>query len=622
MAGCADHLIRVYEAQGTLVRTIQGSTGPVRALCRLSPQHISGANFASAGNDGVIRLWKLEGRQIGELHGHESFIYSLASLPEGELVSSGEDRTVRIWKGQECVQTITHPAISVWSVATCFETGDIVSGASDRIVRIFSKATERQGTPADVKAFADAVKSSSIPQQQIESLQRQNLPGPEFLSHRSGTQEGQIQMIKETDGNVTAHEWSHALQKWTNVGTVVDTTGNNRKKISHLGVDYDHVFDVDVAEGVPPIKLPYNVSQNPYEVATRFIEENQLPTTYLEQIAQFITSNSRGMLTAQQGDRLASKDLSAFNGNAPSTDIDVPVTSTEPARLYIIPQTTYLAIKSVNITAVLNKIVELNKQLRKEEATDITLSQELLAVLFNTKQPLEDALSGEPVTNRAITDSIPIVLHMLTAWPVAYRLPALDLIRLLAAATPALADHYSDSARSIVDDLSDYGFEDMDRSNNIMLAVRALSNLFETAIGRNIADNELEKVLQLVQGAWNHQANTSNRNLVIAVSTLYLNYAVLLTSSADIRSSPSYHSRALLVLGGLTIFLSRMTDCEAVYRSLVAAGTLLTINRDVRQAAIDSYAIKDTAIRAESQTQDARVRKIVKEIQNLFQDDV
>lgn len=112
----------------------------------------------------TIRIWTPEGHQLKELHGHTSFIYSVAALPTGELVSSGEDRTVRIWRGMydrrqlkipndlsdiprpkdgECIQTITHPAISVWSVSVCSDTGDIVSGASDRLVRVFSRDQSR-----------------------------------------------------------------------------------------------------------------------------------------------------------------------------------------------------------------------------------------------------------------------------------------------------------------------------------------------------------------------------------------------------------------------------------------------------------------------------------------------
>lgn len=48
------------------------------------------------------------------------------------------------------------------------------------------------------------------------------------------------------------------------------------KKVDYLGKDYDYVFDVDIEEGKPPLKLPYNLSQNPYEAATKFITDNEL----------------------------------------------------------------------------------------------------------------------------------------------------------------------------------------------------------------------------------------------------------------------------------------------------------------------------------------------------------
>ena len=170
--------------------------------------HPSGADIASASNDGVIRLWRLDGQQVAELHGHDNFIYSLASLPNGELVSSGEDRTVRVWKGLECIQTITHPALSVWTVAVCRETGDIVSGASDGVIRVFTRSSERLADAQTLGQFDEAVKASSIPEQQMEGFNKEKIPGPEFLTTKSGTKEGQVQMIKENDGSITAHQWS------------------------------------------------------------------------------------------------------------------------------------------------------------------------------------------------------------------------------------------------------------------------------------------------------------------------------------------------------------------------------------------------------------------------------
>lgn len=299
VTGCADKSIRVFD----LSRFTSGEVEPkstihtpdvVRALCRVASGHSSGADIASASNDGTVRLWKLNGQQVGELHGHESFVYCLASLPSGELVSAGEDRTVRIWRGLECVQTITHPAISVWTVAVNPDTGDIVSGASDGIARIFTRRPDQVADQETLAQFDESVKSSSIPQQQVGNINKEKLPGPEFLTAKSGTKEGQVQMIKENNGNVTAHQWSMGQQQWISVGTVVDAVGSTGKKVQYNGQSYDFVFDVDIEDGKPPLKLPYNLSENPYERATKFLGDNELPLTYLENVANFIVTNTKG----------------------------------------------------------------------------------------------------------------------------------------------------------------------------------------------------------------------------------------------------------------------------------------------------------------------------------------
>lgn len=304
VTGCADKSIRVFD----LTKSTGGEAMPVatiytpdvvRALCKVPKGHPSGADIASASNDGTLRLWKLNGQQVSELHGHESFVYSLASLPSGELVSTGEDRTVRIWRGIECVQTITHPAISVWTVAVNQETGDIITGASDGIARIFTRRPEATADEATLKEFHDSVKASAIPQQQVGGINKEKLPGPEFLTSKAGTKEGQVQMIKESNGNVTAHTWSMAQQQWINVGTVVDAVGSTGKKVEYNGKSYDYVFDVDIEDGKPALKLPYNLSENPYERATKFLNDNELPLTYLDNVANFITENTKGATLGQ-----------------------------------------------------------------------------------------------------------------------------------------------------------------------------------------------------------------------------------------------------------------------------------------------------------------------------------
>ena len=58
-------------------------------------------------------------------------------------------------------------------------------------------------------------------------------------------------------------------------------------------MEYDHVFSIDIDEGVV-LKLPYNNGQDTYKVAQDFINKHLLPQDYLDQIAAFISKNSSG----------------------------------------------------------------------------------------------------------------------------------------------------------------------------------------------------------------------------------------------------------------------------------------------------------------------------------------
>ena len=621
MIGCADKFIRIFSPTGKLLRTIKGNPDVIRALCIVPKGHESRADIASASNDGVIRLWQLNGRQVGELHGHESFIYSLASLPNGDIVSAGEDRTVRVWRGSECVQTITHPAISVWGVAVCSENGDIVSGASDRIVRVFSRSTDRQAEAQVIQAFEESVKSSSIPQQQIGEVNKEQLPGPEFLTQKSGTKEGQVVMIRELNGSVTAHQWSGGAQQWVNVGTVVDAVGSSGKKIDHLGAEYDYVFDVDIEEGKPPLKLPYNLSQNPYEAATKFIEYNELPIGYLDQVASFITSNTQGAIIGQSSQPTqtapAGSDAWGMENRYRPEDASSVVAPPQPAakKPKVLPQTQYLSIKTANLKTIQRKIEELNEQLINEGSKDIALNPAQIEVLRSLIRQLEQSAAVAAQSSSAVTSGIELVMHIVTRWPPGQRLPGLDLLRLLAAATPSTAEYTAPNGGSIVEVLEESEvFNDKDRSNNIMLAVRAFANLFETEKGRNLADSKFDKIHSLVTSS---SLDTTNRNLTIAVTTLYINYAVLCTSAFH-SDLPSSSDRSLLLLEDLAGILTSATDAEAAYRGLVAAGTLLTLGEEIQLAAKEVYDVPSTWRKIEQGMKEARVQAVIAEIRGIL----
>jgi phospholipase A-2-activating protein len=132
------------------------------------------------------------------------------------------------------------------------------------------------------------------------------MPGPEGLNI-PGKRNGQTKMVR--DGNhISVHSWSEPDGKWSKVGDVVgqpkgkDSSGRGKDggKITFEGVEYDHVFHIDVDEGIV-LKLPYNNGQDPYNVAQDFIHKHELPQDYLQQIADFVIKNSNAPIQWQTG---------------------------------------------------------------------------------------------------------------------------------------------------------------------------------------------------------------------------------------------------------------------------------------------------------------------------------
>lgn len=604
ITGCADKQIRVYDIAGSPspVRSIQAPE-VVRALCRLPDNHPSGAQFASAGNDAVIRLWTLTGKQVAELHGHENFIYSLAVLPNGGIVSAGEDRTVRIWENNQCIQTITHPAISVWTVAVCKENGDIVTGASDKLARVFTRDPTRHATEAEIQQFNDDVKGSAIPQQTVGNINKEQLPGPEFLTQRSGTKEGQVQMIREMNGNVSAYQWSAAANQWVNVGTVVDSAGSGGRKISHAGKEYDYVFDVDIEDGKPPLKLPYNLNQNHYEAARKFIEDNELPLTYLDQVANFIIQNTRGATLGQSeapGADPWGSDARYRPGDANQVSSEPRPTPPAPK---ILPQKEYLPITAGNHKIIFKKLTEFNQALVDDGQKGISLNPSDIEQLSVTVSALEKG-NGKGID---IT-GVELLVKAATQWPAEKRLPALDLLRLVLAFEDPAAFLVSPEQNLLPNLIESGVFTGSSPPNNTMMAIRCLSNLLQTEKGRLLASTEFDNIHPLVSPF----LSSANRNLIIALTTLYINYSVLLNSENNA-------DRALSLLDDLSKILTTATDSEAVYRALVATGTLLCLGSDFCEAGRDILQIGDAITRAEQKVKEPRIRNVVAEIRQRLQ---
>ena len=98
-------------------------------------------------------------------------------------------------------------------------------------------------------------------------------------------------MIKEEGGVVAAYAWSAASATWERLGEVTGVSGDGSGKKTYGGKEYDYVFDVDFKDGAPPLKLPFDNGDNPYDAAETFLETSGLPMEYREQVVNFIVQN-------------------------------------------------------------------------------------------------------------------------------------------------------------------------------------------------------------------------------------------------------------------------------------------------------------------------------------------
>lgn len=124
------------------VQTMDLHRATVRAVAVRTAQDEFGC-IASAGDDGIVRLWNPESGRIREMAGHTGSVRALAAYPGGRIVSAGDDGIVRLWdparedRGLEAVQTIAAHTRPVRTLAVLLD-GRIASAGDDCTVKLWN----------------------------------------------------------------------------------------------------------------------------------------------------------------------------------------------------------------------------------------------------------------------------------------------------------------------------------------------------------------------------------------------------------------------------------------------------------------------------------------------------
>ncbi|ODQ77516.1 hypothetical protein BABINDRAFT_163519 [Babjeviella inositovora NRRL Y-12698] len=539
----ADQTIRTWIGDREVLR-FSPHTDVVRSLLPLP------FGIASCSNDGTIAILSSEGRLITTLKGHTSFVYQLALLPSGELVSCGEDRTVRVWNDSECVQVITLPAISIWTVAVQ-PNSDIIAGSSDNQLRVFTRDPSRYADEASLQGLADEIKGLAISENTMQSNVGEDLPGLEALQ-TPGTKEGQTIMVKN-ELTVEAHQWSSSAQEWVKIGEVVGRGGTGSdKKVEYSGAKWDFLFDVDIEDGAPALKLPYNINENPYIAAERFLSMNELPLSYSEQVVQFILSNTKGI---------------SIGGPEKTYD---PYQDRNP--LELLPVKQHLYFDKVDVETLSKGLAKF-----RESETEFAVSQ---ADIDTIKASL--SLLTANVDEEVLVSVYEFASKIIQSWSVDSKVIGFDLLR----AIIPFHQREPENFKALVTT----GFL-CDSPLILLMLLRCFDNLFRTGWGKSFFTTEdptsqfdVLEVLITVNDEYSKALLSATKpaqlaQLSVALATLYYNLSVLCVWSG----SAILHTKLLAALNHVAEeLIVRGDNEEAAYRVIVGLGNLLTVKRTAK----------------------------------------
>lgn len=634
VTGSADKDIIIWSESSQKQKVLKGHTDCVRGLTLLSENF-----FISVANDATVKQWTLDGECLETYYGHGNYIYSVSAdkaLSDNSFVTSGEDRVVKVWQNGNNIQTITLPAQSVWSVA-CLSNGDIVTGSSDGVVRVFTRDPARTADEQQLKLFEEEVANLNVASsQEIGGVKISDLPGKEVL-YEPGKSDGQTKLVRE-GASVMCYSWSAAEGTWNKVGDVMGAAGGTQAtsgKTLYEGKEYDFVFSVDIEDGKPPLKLPYNRDQDPWFAAQTFIHKNNLSQMFLDQVANFIIQNSGGAVLAQTsqtseyvdpftgGSRYlpgatagnssgnSGMNLDPFTGSssyttsstaqAPSQPMvaqnivpnpdpftGIPnaanLSTVQPGASYF-PHMSYLFFDQGNVTVIHEKLKEFNKK-----TGDNTTSMDETVLDGVVK------LAGGSQADGVYTTALIQLLY----WPKDILFPVLDITRLAvrhADNNLQLTSHAN--SEFLVQLLRNCLVENVPA--NKMLALRILCNMFSHSTGEIFVVNHEESFTTDLATL----GNNLNKNCQIALSTFLLNLSI-----AHIKSQNIVRLWALINLIAQTIL--NLNEPEAEFRSFVALGTILTDMKNVapKLASNDIVAVKQklNTISNNNSTEQAQIR--------------
>lgn len=493
------------------------------------------------------------------------------------------------------------------------DNGDIITGSSDALVRVFTKDPTRFASD-DILAVYETSVTTRMQEQMKElgGVKVNDLPGPESLL-QEGT-EGQTRLVRQPNGKILCYQWTKG--NWECVGDVMGAAGGTQatsgKKL-HEGKEYDFVFNVDIEDGVPPLKLPFNTDEDPWLAAQNFIHKNDLPQTYLEQVANFIIKNAN---ISEVPTTITEGFADPFTGGGryvPSTNGDSQKPSNSSVNVNFreragesalvvnadpftggssytsggkqefmiqkhIPNVLMTTFDAFDGMKIIAKLKEFNSQLTDEKAKVTDVHIESISRLFSpSDEPNDEAIAN---------------FRKIMHWPNDKLFPLLDVLRL--AVRNKLVCEILEPVDYIVEKLNT-------TAANQLMSIRALSNMLNHEYGKNVIQSKINDICDSIS-----KISQGNGNLQNALATFLLNESII---QRDLKSDEICTILTLELLR----CLEWLSDNEAIFKGYSALGNLITFN-STAASIIKSAEVLKSALERNKNSQITKLAEISTEL--------
>ncbi|CAN5478508.1 hypothetical protein BH10BAC2_BH10BAC2_22760 [soil metagenome] len=136
LTGSNDGIARLWNLNGEMINEFRGHNDSVISVA-LSP---SGDSILTGSKDSTARLWNMEGKTLKIFRGHKAAVTSVSFSPDGSSILTGSnDSTVTLWSiGGDAIKIFRGHKAGITSVAISPSGDSILTGSKDSTARLWN----------------------------------------------------------------------------------------------------------------------------------------------------------------------------------------------------------------------------------------------------------------------------------------------------------------------------------------------------------------------------------------------------------------------------------------------------------------------------------------------------